>query len=135
MDSAVKAPLSERINIRMLVFFGVLAVMVGYPVYIYIDSVMHEGIKDVGGGYKEVDLKAMSVFPFDQVNGTVDDIPIKWRQLDGTKVIANGEMWQPQSAARYVDGFDLVYSITKCCFGAPAGAALCPRACRQGRRA
>ncbi len=79
MDSAVKAPLSERINIRMLVFFGVLAVMVGYPVYIYIDSVMHEGIKDVGGGYKEVDLKAMSVFPFDQVNGTVDDIPIKWR--------------------------------------------------------
>ena len=35
------------------------------------------------------------------------------------KVIANGEMWQAQSAARYVDSFDLVYSISKCCFNGP----------------
>lgn len=119
MDSAVKVPLSERINIRMLIFFGVLVLMVGYPVYIYVDSVMHEGIKDVGGGYKEVDLKAMSVFPFDQINGTINDVPEKWRALDGKKVIANGEMWQAQSASRYVDSFDLVYSITKCCFSGP----------------
>jgi len=118
-ESTAKVPLSERINIRMIVFFGIMALLIGAPVYIYIDSVMHEGIKDVGGGYKEVDLKAMSVFPFDQVNGTIDDIPIKWRQLDGAKVIANGEMWQPQSAARYVDSFDLVYSIAKCCFSGP----------------
>jgi len=119
MEPTANIPLSERINIRMLIFFGVLALMVGYPVYIYVDSVMHEGIKDIGGGYKEVDLKAMSVFPFDQTNGTIDDIPIKWRQLDGSKVVANGEMWQAMSAARYVDSFDLVYSITKCCFSGP----------------
>ena len=119
MESTPKIPLSERINIRMIIFFGVMALLIGTPVYIYIDSVMHEGIKDVGGGYKEVDLKAMSVFPFDQVNGTIDDVPIKWRQLDGAKVIANGEMWQAQSAARYVDSFDLVYSIAKCCFSGP----------------
>jgi hypothetical protein len=119
MDSTYKPSLSERINIRMIVFFSVLALIIGYPIYIYIDSAVHQGIKDVGGGYKEVDLKAMSVFPFDQVNGTIDDIPIKWRQLDGTKVIANGEMWQAQSAARYVDSFDLVYSISKCCFNGP----------------
>ena len=119
MENAARVPLSERINIRMILFFGCLVLMIGYPVYVYIDSVMHEGIKDVGGGYKEVDLKAMSVFPFDQVNGTIDDVPIKWRQLDGAKVIANGEMWQAQSASRYIDSFDLVYSITKCCFSGP----------------
>lgn len=119
MDSTYKPSLSERINIRMIIFFGVMILLIGYPIYIYIDSAMHQGIKDVGGGYKEVDLKAMSVFPFDQVDGTIDDIPIKWRQLDGAKVIANGEMWQAQSAARYVDSFDLVYSISKCCFNGP----------------
>jgi hypothetical protein len=119
MDSAIKVPLSDRINLRMIAFFGVLLVLIGYPVYIYLDSAVHGGIKDVGNGYKEVDLKAMSVFPFDQVNGTISDIPQKWRDLDGQKVIAYGEMWQSQSAGRYVDRFQLCYSIAKCCFNGP----------------
>jgi len=118
MDTAVKAPLSERINLRIIIFFGVLALLIGTPVYIYINSLVHGGIERTSEGTM-VDLKAMSVFPFDQVNGTIDDVPKKWRDLDGQKVITTGEMWQPTSAAQYVDSFDLVYSIAKCCFTGP----------------
>jgi hypothetical protein len=118
METAVKPPLSERIPVRMIIFTGVLLLLLGTPVYIYIDSAIHGGIERTSDGIK-VDLKAMSVFPFDQVNGTIDDIPRKWRDLDGQKIIATGEMWQPMSAAQYVDSFDLVYSIAKCCFSGP----------------
>ena len=44
MDSAIKVPLSARINVRMIAFFGVLLVLIGYPVYIYLDSAVHGGI-------------------------------------------------------------------------------------------
>ena len=44
MESAIKIPLSDRINLRMIAFFGVLLVLIGYPVYIYLDSAVHGGI-------------------------------------------------------------------------------------------
>jgi len=81
------------------VFLAVVALLVGYPVYVYLDSVITGGIKDVGNGFKEVDLKAMSTFPFDQQNGAVQDIPEKWRALDGQKVVLYGEMWEAFDAA------------------------------------
>src|SRR3954466_8668129 len=90
-----KVPLRERINFRMLAFIAIIAVLVGYPVYVLIDAQLSGGIKDAGGGYKQVDLKAMSSFEFDQVNGTKQDIPEQWRNLDGKKVILRGEMWSP----------------------------------------
>src|SRR5256885_7327181 len=82
-----KEPWTSKVNFRMLAFAGVLLLLIGYPIYVYVDSVVSGGIHDVGNGYKEVDLKAMSVFPFDQINGTIDDIPQKWRALDGKKVV------------------------------------------------
>jgi hypothetical protein len=124
MANAIQTPAQkEPLNWSFIVRVGLLALVVlgalGAIVYTFVDAAVHQGIKDVGGGYKEVDLKAMSVFPFDQVNGTINDVPIKWRQMDGQKVICYGEMWQPQSASRYVESFDLVYSIAKCCFSGP----------------
>src|SRR2546421_1346181 len=118
METTIKIPLTDRINLRMLAFFGVLIVLVGYPIYIYVDSAIHHGIKQTSEGM-EVDLKAMSLFPFDQVNGTIDDVPKQWRDLDGKKVVTYGEMWNDQYAGRYVDSFELVYSIAKCCFNGP----------------
>ena len=113
-------PLRERVPLRLILFIGVLCALIGYPLYVYIDSAVHGGIKDVGGGYKEVDLKAMSLFSFNQETGTIDDIPQKWRDLDGQKVVVYGEMWQPYSSrSSNVDGFQLVYSIAKCCFNGP----------------
>jgi hypothetical protein len=119
MDTAVKVPLSERINFRMLFFIGLIAVLIGYPVYVLIEAQVTGGIRDAGGGYKEVNLKAMSSFEFDQVNGQKKDIPQQWRDLDGQKVIMRGEMWSPTGAGNTVDGFQLCYSIAKCCFNGP----------------
>jgi hypothetical protein len=112
---AVKVPWSERINFRMLALIAVIGVLVGYPVYVLIDTQVSGGIKAAANGYKEVNLKAMSTFEFDQANGTLQDIPQKWRDLDGQKVILLGEMWQPNVAGNEVQDFALVYSIAKCC--------------------
>jgi hypothetical protein len=34
-------------------------------------------------------------FAFDQVNGTLNDVPEAFRKLDGKRVVLKGEMWQP----------------------------------------
>jgi hypothetical protein len=112
-------PLRERFNFRIIGFGLFVLMLLGYPMYVYVDSVVSGGIKDAGDGYKLVDLKAMSSFLFDQNAGTINDVPAKWRALDGQRVILEGEMWQPTSAGNSVDTFELVYSIAKCCFSGP----------------
>src|SRR5207249_4376754 len=92
---------------------------IGYPVYVLVDAQISGGIKDAGGGYKQVDLKAMSLFTFDQDNGTIKDIPKKWRDLEGQKVILEGELWSPASAGPHGASVQLCYSIAKCCFQGP----------------
>ena len=114
-----KVPLRERFNLRMIFFIGFVALLIGYPVYVMIDMQVTGGVKQLSSGYTEVDLKAMSTFGFDQSNGTIDDIPQKWRELDGKKIVVHGEMWEPQGAGDSVSRFELVYSIAKCCFSGP----------------
>ena len=109
-------PLSQRINVRMIVFAAVVLAILAFPVYWYLSVAMTGGIRDAGNGYKEVDLKAMSDFPFDQKYGTIDDVPPSYRALDGQKVILTGEMAPMQSAAPEIDSFQLVYSVAKCCY-------------------
>jgi hypothetical protein len=111
-------PMASRVTPRMIVFLLVVLALVGYPIYVFVEAAVTGGIRD-RGDYKEVDLKAMSLFHFDQNNGTIDDVPAKWRALDGQKVVVVGEMWEPYSAGNLVAGFELVYSIAKCCFSGP----------------
>src|SRR5438045_976390 len=118
MQAAVKAPLSERINFRMIVFALAVLAPVGWVVYTYVDAVVSGGIHD-RGSYIESDHKAFSLFPFDQVNGKITDVPPQWRALDGKRVQVVGEMWTPYSSAEYQDHFQVVYSKTKCCFSGP----------------
>ena len=108
----------QRINFRIIIFIAVFAGIVGFPVYIYLDSVLSGGIHR-RGNFIEADLKAMSDFPFDQNNGTIDDIPQKWRQLDGKTVQVIGQIWAPDSASPALTHFQLCYSIAKCCFNGP----------------
>src|SRR3712207_5337183 len=119
MDQVVKVPLSERISPRMVFFIALMALLVGYPIYVMLDMQLSGGIKAAGGGYTYVDLKTMSSFTFDQSNGTMQDVPAKWRELDGKKIILHGEMWDPTGAGTNVESFELVYSIAKCCFSGP----------------
>src|SRR5215218_8793498 len=114
-NPAAKVPLGQRFNFRIIAFIGIIAVLVGYPLWVLVDQQLSGGIKQAAGGYKDVNLKAMSTFEFDQTNGTLNDVPKKWRELDGQKVILRGEMWQPLGAGDEVQEFELVYSIAKCC--------------------
>lgn len=117
--SVEKVPLRERINLRMIFFIAFITLLIGYPVYWMVKMQVTGGIEKVAGGYSYVDLKAMSTFTFDQNNGTINDVPQRWRELDGKKVVLHGEMWEPQGAGATVSNFELVYSIAKCCFSGP----------------
>jgi hypothetical protein len=110
---------ARRINLRILVFAGVLAVLVGFPLYTYLADAIRGGIRVRADGYTEVNLKAMSTFVFDQYQGTIEDVPERFRALNGKKVILEGEIWAPNAASDHLHGFELVYSIQKCCFSGP----------------
>jgi hypothetical protein len=106
------------INFRIVVFVGVIAMIFGTLGYWWWSVAGTHGITQRGDAY-QVDLKSMSTFPFDQNHGTIDDVPERYRELDGKKVILIGEMCAPDAASPRINNFDLVYSIAKCCFSGP----------------
>ncbi len=114
---------SMRPTKRSSVFTWRMAVIVAIPLLI-IGAMLHAflepDVKDLGNGWKAVDLKWMSSFNFPQASGTMADIPQDRRELDGQKVVLYGEIWQPNEAGNgKLDSFQLCYSITKCCFAGP----------------
>lgn len=117
--TTVKTPLSERINVRVLVFAAVALLVIGYPIYIFVSESVTGGVHNLGNGVKLVDLKAMSNFEMDQNNATIDSVPEQWRALDGQKVALEGQIWSPQAADGKFKSFQLCYSIAKCCFNGP----------------
>ena len=118
MDSAVKVPISGRINLRMILFVGVVLLLVGYPVYWYVESEVTGGVRQAGGLHLRRSESAGN-FPFDSTNGSAKDVPARFRSLDGQKVLLEGEVWVPNEAGDRMTRFELVYSIQKCCFGGP----------------
>lgn len=117
MKAPPKAPITDRINLRALVFTVVVLFLVGWPVYTFLAEYLTGGIHD-RGAYKEVDLKAMGFFEMNPANATLNDIPVKYRGLDGQKVMLKGEIFSPQQVSDLTE-FQLVYSIQKCCYGGP----------------
>jgi hypothetical protein len=115
-----KIPWSQRFNWRILVFVAAIVVPILLVFFWWLNVFLSGGIINYGA-YKEVDLKAMSTFDMDQMNAKIADVPTKWRELDGQKIMAIGEMWAPQYAGNSarLDYFQLVYSKTKCCFSGP----------------
>src|SRR6185437_16986448 len=107
-ESTIKVPLSERINLRMLVVFGVIMLLVGYPVYTLISEEVTGGVHHSGQFYT-VNLKAMGNFSFDENNGTINDVPQQWRDLDGKKLSLIGEIYAPTEASDQIHRFELVY--------------------------
>jgi hypothetical protein len=121
--TAAKVPLSERINARMVIFFAVILIPIGYMVYLFADTWRSHGIWDASdaryGSYKKVDLKAMSLFQLNQTYATDADIPAEYRALDGKRVMLVGEQYVTGRSRGSQVEFDLVYSIAKCCFNGP----------------
>lgn len=106
-----------RFNPRILIFLGVLALPLGWMVYTFVSLSISGGIEQ-RGDYKEVNLKAMGNFPFNDRIDTEQQVPEIYRKLDGKKVLLVGQMYSDFSAAQ-TDRFQLVYSIANCCFGGP----------------
>ncbi len=100
---------------RAILFALVLLVPVVALGYVFYDVSTTGGIKQLPNGYKFVELQAMSTFSFDQKDGTVDDVPERYRELDGQKVVLEGEMYSDGVVGGDIQSFDLVYSIADCC--------------------
>src|SRR5712672_1694409 len=97
----------RNINWRALLFVALLLSIVGTPAYVYLRAATSGGISQ-RGDLVEVDIYAMSNFEFDQIDGVTADVPKRYRDLDGKRVLLCGEMWVPRSAGDQVDSFDLV---------------------------
>jgi hypothetical protein len=69
----------------------------------------------------EVNLKDMSLFDLDQVNGTPLDVPKSFRDLDGKRVAFVGEMWDPKLSGdgKSLSFFQTVYSKSHWSFRGP----------------
>ena len=108
-------PLSERVNVRLIVFLALVALPFIWCLWVILDQRMIVN----HGDYYAVDLKAMGNFPLDPKRDTEAVIPKEVRALDGKKVRFEGEMYAPGQASTRVREFQLVYSIVECCLGGP----------------
>jgi hypothetical protein len=102
----------------MIILLLVVLVPIGWIVWTFADLTLSKGISN-HGEYKIVNLKALGNFPFNDVSGTVEDVPAHFRGLDGQKVIFDGQMYVDYTTAPMVNRFQLVYSIQDCCFNGP----------------
>ena len=114
-----KLPLSQRINLRVIVFAAVILGLVGWPIYTFVKQALTHGIEDYGS-YKKVDLKAMGNFLIDNyATATLNDVPKQYRELDGQKIELAGEIYAPNETGQRLHEFELVYSIQRCCVNGP----------------
>jgi hypothetical protein len=117
-----KRPLGQRVNIRMLVFAGIALLLIGYPLFLFLEAMITKGISgwksdDKYGQYRLVNLKQMSDWAMEPTTATDAAIPPEYRALDGQRVMLVGEI-PPFNSARpgAESDFDLVWSVAKCCF-------------------
>jgi hypothetical protein len=115
----VRRPRNWSMIVRVGLVVGFVLFLVGYAMKVTYESVIRGGVVSAGDHFR-VELKQMSNFEMDQVGGSVADVPERYRELDGKKVILEGEV----APAGFVSGdmvkqFSLCYSVAKCCFGGP----------------
>jgi hypothetical protein len=106
------------ISVRLVLFLAIVSFPFFWFAYIFVSQTLTGGIQQ-HGDYAEVDLKSLGNFPLDGDNGTINDIPARWKELDGKRVLLEGFMYAPNTAGGDVDNFQFVYNITKCCFNGP----------------
>jgi hypothetical protein len=111
-------PLRERINLRMVLFFLAISALPLALAYSALDYFINQGVNR-SGDYMVVDLKAIGSFPFDPQDGKLEDIPKRYRELDGKKVKLQGFMWGHRSAGERGKEFQFVYDVNACCFNGP----------------
>ncbi len=121
MEATAKLPAERNwgVIVRVGVVLALILALVGYAMKVTYESVIQGGVVNAGDFYK-VDLKSMSNFEMNQATASLDDIPQRFRELDGKKVLLQGEIAPTGfEAGPKVTKFSLCYSVAKCCFGGP----------------
>jgi len=118
VEYAVQPRLSRRLNWRLVIFLACIAAPFLWFFGSFVNQIVTGGVEK-RGDYAVVDLKAMGNFPFDEYNGQLTDIPQRFRELDGKKIVLKGFMFPTISAADKVRECQFVYNIQKCCFSGP----------------
>jgi hypothetical protein len=106
-----------KVPVRLVIFLAIIVSPFAYFGYIFASEALTGGIEH-HGDFDAVDLKALGFYAFDAQNGTLSDVPEKWRALDGKRVMLEGFMYAGQSAEDRVADFQFVYNRQICCFGA-----------------
>src|SRR5215210_3527586 len=96
-EGASARPARPRISVRLIVVLALVALPFLYFGYVILDQSLNGGVTRRGDFY-EVDLKSLGYFPFDGVKDDLNNVPSKWRELDGKRVALQGEMFDPDSA-------------------------------------
>jgi hypothetical protein len=95
---APKASMLKALNFRIVLLAAIAFIFIGFPFFIWARDFLGGGIVN-HGDYAEVNLKAMSGFDLDQMNGQPTDVPLRFRELEGKRVALVGQMWAPNYAA------------------------------------
>ena len=111
-------PRRVGLNPRLVVVVGIFALLIGFPVYSLVKAELNHGVERVAGGY-HVNLKALGDYSFNEDDGTIANVPPRFRELDGKKVTLEGFVAPTNSASDRVQVFPFVYNVQKCCFGGP----------------
>jgi hypothetical protein len=106
------------ISVRLIVFLAIVSFPFFWFAYVFVSQTLTGGVEQ-HGDYAEVDLKSLGNFPLNGNSGTINDIPQRWRDLDGKRVLLEGYMYAPNTSGGDVDNFQFVYNISKCCFNGP----------------
>jgi hypothetical protein len=109
---------NRRFNARTLVALAAIALPVVWFTSAFVEAVVYGGVHR-HEGYTDVDLQALGRFPFNSDTGTIEEVPSKFRALDGQRVVMTGFMYNQLAAGPRVHNFEFVYNLQKCCFGGP----------------
>ena len=111
-------PWYARINFRLIIFLLVVSAPFVWIIGSAVRNSMNGGVVDYGD-FKQVDLRQLGNFSFNEETGTEASIPAAARELDGQRVTLRGFAFQRNSAADTGKSFEFVYNITQCCFNGP----------------
>ncbi|HEY1683409.1 MAG TPA: hypothetical protein VGG19_01485 [Tepidisphaeraceae bacterium] len=72
-----------------------------------------EIVSPVPGQPIDISMKNLGGFPFNQQDGTINDVPQSFRNLDGKRLNLVGVLWAPQSTTPQLSRFEITYAIPR----------------------
>ncbi len=110
-----RSPRRGAITARVAIFLAIVSVPLLWLASVFVNESLTGGIEQ-HPTYADVNLQRLGYFHFDTNYGTLGDVPARYRDLDGKRVVLTGFMYAGNSAG-HVSSFEFVYNRTICCFG------------------